>query len=412
MGKKMESLPLKLVMVQGALEGEQREYRVGSTVKVGRIARGNNLSIKDAGISSKHLTIVSDAGKWVLRDLGSSNGTILNGAQLPANTPFDLRDGDNIKIGEDTIISVRIVGDGDGPGAVCDEGQLRKNPRRGARGKAAGAAEVASVKPPARGRPRKARVLGGGAAEETCEAPKMYEEEEPAAPAVARQTRSMKRKEIAMMSDSTLGKIPENPGIEEGVKAHGRRKRGGLPGRKELAHEPTGCALDEEAEEEDVKGLNLEQRNWGGIDVIDLTEAECANGLSLEQRKSDYSGVKEADCGKALNLEEGDHEEAAAGAAGVEVGGSEDGGVKDGCGEAGNECGSGSRETSGEIWEMLEKMTLGEWFDYLEVNLPKQIIDTTEEMIVGMRLKAERVREHWLQQKNKKGNATPCSGRA
>ncbi|KAJ9182231.1 hypothetical protein P3X46_006251 [Hevea brasiliensis] len=37
----------------------------------------------------------------------------------------------------------------------------------------------------------------------------------------------------------------------------------------------------------------------------------------------------------------------------------------------------------------LEKMALGQWLDYMEVHLPNQIIEATEQMIEGMRRKAE-----------------------
>lgn len=50
----------------------------------------------------------------------------------------------------------------------------------------------------------------------------------------------------------------------------------------------------------------------------------------------------------------------------------------------------------------LEKITPGELFDYLEDYLPKHTIDTTEEMIWGMKQKAGKYHEFMLQQKNSK----------
>lgn len=50
----------------------------------------------------------------------------------------------------------------------------------------------------------------------------------------------------------------------------------------------------------------------------------------------------------------------------------------------------------------LAKMTLGEWFDYMEVYLRKQILNTTEEMIEEMKNKAERVHKYMIEEKKKK----------
>ncbi|KAB1219982.1 hypothetical protein CJ030_MR3G020089 [Morella rubra] len=121
----MELPSLKLVMVQGPLKGETLEFRLGSTIRIGRLVRGNTVPIKDDGISSKHLSIESSSsgpGKWILRDLDSSNGTLLNTTKLLPDTPYDLRGGDSIKIGEYTSILVKIDSH--------EESQLRRNPRR------------------------------------------------------------------------------------------------------------------------------------------------------------------------------------------------------------------------------------------------------------------------------------------
>ncbi|KDO41743.1 hypothetical protein CISIN_1g031684mg [Citrus sinensis] len=50
----------------------------------------------------------------------------------------------------------------------------------------------------------------------------------------------------------------------------------------------------------------------------------------------------------------------------------------------------------------LAKMTLGEWFDYVEVYMRKQILNTTEEMIEEMKNKAERVHKYMIEEKKKK----------
>lgn len=47
----------------------------------------------------------------------------------------------------------------------------------------------------------------------------------------------------------------------------------------------------------------------------------------------------------------------------------------------------------------LEKMTLGEWFDFLEVYLPKKLHDETEELISNMKQRARQFHEYSVQQK-------------
>ncbi|XP_019192852.1 PREDICTED: uncharacterized protein LOC109187176 isoform X2 [Ipomoea nil] len=106
----VEGPMLKLTMEKGPLAGQGLEFKPGIAVRVGRVVRGNNITIKDSGISSKHLTIEfnSSDGKWVIRDLGSSNGTFLNAGKLDPSCPACLSDCDVIKIGELTSIKVQI----------------------------------------------------------------------------------------------------------------------------------------------------------------------------------------------------------------------------------------------------------------------------------------------------------------
>lgn len=60
-----------------------------------------DLAEHDRGIASRHhAQIQIDGDFYVLVDLGSTNGTMLNGVRIIANTPQRLRQGDRIKVGE------------------------------------------------------------------------------------------------------------------------------------------------------------------------------------------------------------------------------------------------------------------------------------------------------------------------
>ena len=71
----------------------------GFRVSVGR-ERGNNICIRDANISRSHAEIINDNGTWFIRDLGSTNGTQVNGQDVMES---DLYDGDNVTLGMTTL---------------------------------------------------------------------------------------------------------------------------------------------------------------------------------------------------------------------------------------------------------------------------------------------------------------------
>ncbi|HUE96316.1 MAG TPA: FHA domain-containing protein, partial [Longimicrobiaceae bacterium] len=51
----------------------------------------------DRSVSTRHAEVSHDRGRWLIRDLGSTNGTLVNGRPISASTP--LRDGDRIAFG-------------------------------------------------------------------------------------------------------------------------------------------------------------------------------------------------------------------------------------------------------------------------------------------------------------------------
>ena len=88
------------------VSGDGRSYplQMGSTI----IGRGDqaNLRLPDVGISRRHCRIDFDGGQVVLTDLGSTNGTMVNGQRVSA---VALSPGDTIQIGT-TTLTFRVDG--------------------------------------------------------------------------------------------------------------------------------------------------------------------------------------------------------------------------------------------------------------------------------------------------------------
>ena len=70
----------------------------GDDLVIGR--SGADLEVDDRGVSRRHARLSRGLdGGWTLTDLGSTNGTFLNGARVRAAR---LRDGDEIRVGAAT----------------------------------------------------------------------------------------------------------------------------------------------------------------------------------------------------------------------------------------------------------------------------------------------------------------------
>ncbi len=86
-------MAFKLTIEQGKDRGQVREFN-GPEVTIGRTGE-SDLTIAEAGVSRQHARITFDGARWVLSDMGSANGTLLNGAKV-ASEP--LENGDRIGI--------------------------------------------------------------------------------------------------------------------------------------------------------------------------------------------------------------------------------------------------------------------------------------------------------------------------
>lgn len=75
------------------LEGEQ--------LTIGRDS-SNGVAINDAEVSRKHSRLTFQGGKFVIDDLGSTNGTFVNGQRLAG--PVVLKAGDVVSLGEQIVL--------------------------------------------------------------------------------------------------------------------------------------------------------------------------------------------------------------------------------------------------------------------------------------------------------------------
>jgi len=79
----------------------------GQTIEVGRATAAKLGIASDQSMSARHFAVVDEDGQCRARDLGSRNGTFVNGAQI---AEVVLRDGDRIEAGDSTFV-VRLSRD-------------------------------------------------------------------------------------------------------------------------------------------------------------------------------------------------------------------------------------------------------------------------------------------------------------
>jgi len=103
-------------MVQNAVTGAELTVETGSLagmrflldrplISIGR-SEENDISIEDPMVSKNHCRIITQGDNFLIEDLGSSNGTVVNGQQV--NT-YMLQDGDKLFLGDTTVTFRKAV---------------------------------------------------------------------------------------------------------------------------------------------------------------------------------------------------------------------------------------------------------------------------------------------------------------
>jgi diguanylate cyclase (GGDEF)-like protein len=102
----VSTLPMYLIIVSGGIPGAMLRLGVGGT-RLGRAA-DNTFQLHEISISRQHSAFrVDPQGTVWVSDLGSTNGTYLNGRRLPAQSWVRLQDGDRIQLG--SVVIVKFV---------------------------------------------------------------------------------------------------------------------------------------------------------------------------------------------------------------------------------------------------------------------------------------------------------------
>ena len=94
-----------LIVLRGGLPGTMFLIDAEETT-LGRSSE-NSFPLDDMTVSRRHAAVRMDArGRVTLTDMGSTNGTFLNGSRVDADCPAPLEEGDRIQLGSGVLLKL------------------------------------------------------------------------------------------------------------------------------------------------------------------------------------------------------------------------------------------------------------------------------------------------------------------
>lgn len=97
----------------------------GDQLTIGRDS-SNGVAINDAEVSRRHSRLSFQGGKYVIEDLGSTNGTFVNGQRLAG--PVVLKAGDVVSLGEQIVMMYDAINMDPGATMVVSRKSARVEP--------------------------------------------------------------------------------------------------------------------------------------------------------------------------------------------------------------------------------------------------------------------------------------------
>src|SRR4029077_18386445 len=94
----------KLVVLNAGLTGRSHELQTDKTT-IGRV-EDNVFQIAEASVSSHHCEVIRNGTEVLIRDLGSTNGTFINGEKI---TESPLKPGQTLRLGQ---VEIRLETEG------------------------------------------------------------------------------------------------------------------------------------------------------------------------------------------------------------------------------------------------------------------------------------------------------------
>jgi hypothetical protein len=88
---------------EGVLVAEGKEHPLRHALSIGRDPE-NAIALRSKTVSRRHARLTFVQERWLIEDLGSANGTFVNGEQVPFGAARPLRHGDRIAVGAAKLV--------------------------------------------------------------------------------------------------------------------------------------------------------------------------------------------------------------------------------------------------------------------------------------------------------------------